>query len=124
MSQPLENEIMRILLEAGEENLPTVMNTLREGHTDAPPETLLAEAEASLQALERQGYIELCWYREGWVPLTTEERRKILPLVQSLVWNSATGHWQWNEAELGRERPLAVLTDAGQRHIRGVLRQG
>ena len=123
MSSPLEIEILHILLEAGEENLPTVLNTVLVQHLAEPREALLARVEKALESLERQSYTELNWYKDGWVPLTAEQRRKVLPLANSVEWNTDAKRWHWKEEELGPERPIVTLTDKGEQYIRSVLRE-
>lgn len=124
MSHSLETEILRVLLEAGEENLPTVLNTVLVQHHAEPPEILLPRVEEALDSLEKKAFTELTWYKDGcWVPLTAEERTKVLPVANSVFWNAATKRWNWNETKLGPERPIVILTEKGEQYIRKLLRE-
>ena len=122
MEPPLQVEILRILLEAGEENLPTILNTLLVQHPATAPEMLLADVADALERIERQSYAQLARYDDSWIALTPEERQLLPPLTKSVVWHPATGRWRWNSDVAGRERPTVVLTEEGREHIRGVLR--
>jgi hypothetical protein len=121
MQKMLKLKILRMLLEAGEENLPTILNTLLVQHPSEPPDTLLARVWERLKSMEKKSYIEFAWYRDGWVPLTPEERGLLLPPANSLVWDSATSRWCWREGRLGPEPPIVILTDDGAQYIRGRL---
>ncbi len=120
MERPLQLEILHMLLEAGEENLPTILNTLLVRRPDTAPEVLLADVSDALEAIERQSYAELARYEDGWVTLTPEERQLVLPLAKSVEWHPAAGRWRWAGAPPAC--PVVVLTDKGKEHIRRVLR--
>jgi hypothetical protein len=122
MSQSLTIEILEMLLEAGEENIPTILNTVLARHPSDRPEALLEQTGQVLQELEGQRYAELAWYRGEWVPLSAAERARIVPIRNSVTWNTEAKRWQWKEADLGADRLLVILTEEGERHIRGVLR--
>jgi len=122
MNQSLMLEILEILLEAGEENIPTILNTLLTRHSADPPESLLEQTAQALRELEEQGYTELAWYRDGWVPLSAAERARILPLGNGVTWNAEAKRWRWKETDPGADRPLVILTEKGERHIRSRLR--
>jgi hypothetical protein len=117
----LKLEILHMLLEAGEENLPTIFNTLLVQHPSEPPDTLLVNVWERLKSLENKGYIEFVRHRNGWVPLTPEERELVLPPANSLVWDSAVGRWRWREEQLGLEPLTVILTDDGAQYIRSRL---
>jgi hypothetical protein len=117
----LSTELLAALLEAGEENLPTLANTALAAHPDAAPTMLLAEVESALAALAEQGYVELT-HDGDWRPLTPTERATVLPLTDSLGWDQATGRWHWTAPALRPYGPTVVLTPAGADHTRHLLR--
>ena len=123
MESSLKLEILRLLLEAGEENLPTILNTVLVQHSSEPPDVLLASVGEALEAIEKQSYTELAWYKDGWIALIPEERQLVLPLANSVAWDPATNQWRWKEEELGPERPIVILTSKGEDYIRSVLRE-
>jgi len=110
-----------MLLEAGEENVPTVLNTILAEHPTDNHETLLMCVENALKSLEKRSCVDLEWYRDGWVPLSAEERRKVLALADCVVWHEDTREWNWNEKELGPEWPIVTLTEKGEQYIEAVL---
>jgi len=122
VERSLELEILHILLEAGEENLPTILNALLVRHPDTAPEVLLVDVSDALQAIERQSFAQYARYEDGWVALTPEERQLVLPLVKSVVWQPAAGRWRWKKDVARPDFPVVILTDRGKEHIHHVLR--
>jgi DNA-binding PadR family transcriptional regulator len=122
MDNTLGFQILRLLLEAGEENVPTILNTLLVQHVSEPPEIFLQTIGAILKSAEEDGYVQFTWYRDGWVPLTPKERHMVLPPLDSVAWDPAAKRWRWKEEELGPERPIVILTDKGEQYVRRQLR--
>ena|GEM_PF-6299550 len=81
----------------------------------------MAEVGDALDDLLRKSLIELTWYDDGWVPLTDEEQRAVLPVSRSVGWDAAANVWTWNEQSAAGRRPVVVLTPAGERQIRTLL---
>jgi len=121
MAEQLEKEILAILLEAGEENLPALVNTVGVQRHSPPKDSIVAEVGDALDDLLRKSLIELTWYDDGWVPLTDEEQRAVLPVSRSVGWDAAANVWTWNEQSAAGRRPVVVLTPAGERQIRTLL---
>jgi hypothetical protein len=119
MDAPVELEILRVLLEAGEENLPTLLNSVRAA--DAP-DALLARVDRALDTLERQGCVAFYWYASGWVALAAAERGLVLPLADNVVFDPASGGWRAAREQPDREGPIVVLTGRGEARARRTLR--
>ena len=106
----IEREVLEQLAEAGDENLPTLVNTL------GP--LRLEQVTTAVEALERRSDAVFCWYRDGWQPLTPDERMALSPLPACLVWNAADGDWGWDSERLGDEWPILTITAAGRERLR------
>jgi hypothetical protein len=120
MKTSLEVAILSILLEAEEENLPTIVNTLRTQYGEVPPQELLIHARLAIDALEKQGYAKFAWYRNDWVPLSEDDRRRTVASTNGILWDQDQGRWHWNK-DLGSEMPILILTDKGKQYIRSLL---
>lgn len=124
MDAPVELDILRVLLEAGEENLATLLNTLTApaGEDGADGRVSLARVDRALDALERQGYVAFYWYASGWEALSPAERDLVLPLAGNVVLDPTSGGWRAVREQPDREGPIVVLTDRGEAHARRALR--
>jgi len=121
MTPPLQQELLGLLLEAGEETVPTLFNTALVRRPGVPRDAVADEVGEAMAALEQQAYIALSWYRDGWVDLTPEEHQRQLPLAAGLRWDDALERWVWDEARRGPEVPIAVLTPRGEAFARRSL---
>jgi hypothetical protein len=83
---PLQSEIMRLLEEAGGEDLVDVANAVKH-LTEGPPEAQLALFEQALHHLVALDLIYLAEWRQGYVRLSPEQQRDILDLRSSLRWD-------------------------------------
>jgi hypothetical protein len=109
----IELEIIQLLTEAEEENLPTVFNTILVGRSEESPPRLLSELITAVEALERQGYVRLSSYRDGWVEWGPLQRDHRFPLESGLFWDASLQRWRWDEAKCGYEAPIVTLTARG-----------
>jgi hypothetical protein len=121
MTPPLQRELLSLLLEAGEETVPTLFNTVLVRRPGLSREAVADEVSEAMTALEQQSYVALSWYRNGWVDLTPDERERQLPLAEGLRWNDTLERWVWDEARRGPEVPIAVLTPQGEAFARQSL---
>jgi hypothetical protein len=115
IATPTEREVLDLLAEAGEENLPTLLNTLRRRRPAEPPPQQLERVLAAVVALEERSCVVFSWYRDGWQDLTPAERACLSPLAACVTWNATDGDWDWNSAHGGDEWPILTITDAGRR---------
>jgi hypothetical protein len=119
---PLQLQILRLLEEAGEENIPTIANTIRaEAAPDAGPD-VLGQIDAALRALHEADLVGFAYYRgdhdPAWQPLTDARLRVVFPIHRCLEWHGASGGWRWREDRCGRERVIVTLEDQGKRLIK------
>jgi hypothetical protein len=123
MTPPLQQELLGLLLEAGEETVPTLFNTVLVRHPELSREAVADEVGEAMAALEQQAYVALSWYRDRWVDLTPEEHQRQVPLALGLRWNDALERWVWDEVRRGPDVPIAVLTPQGEAFARRSLPQ-
>ena len=124
METPTQREVLEQLAEAGDENLPTLLNTILLQHPAASPPELLEQVAAAVESLERREYAVFSWYRGGWQRLTPAERAALSPLAGCVVWDATDGDWDWDSARLGDEWPVLTITGAGRRRLRAPHHSG
>ena len=114
----LQNHVLKILLEAGEENLPTVLNTVAVQVGGRQGDRFLNQIILAIQDLEEEGMVSFARYfndREpSWVRLSREEMQQNFGPEQCLKWNDLAGIWEWKEADCGVERVYLLLEQAGR----------
>lgn len=119
---PMQRDVLWILEEAGEENLPTVLNTLRSNSAGVPDEVLIPALSDALRGLWRSGLITFCRYHggsdAGWKDISPGEIQRVLAVSDVVRWNEDGGYWQWDEARDGRERVSVVVPEEVLRALR------
>jgi hypothetical protein len=113
---PVQREILRMLEEAGEENLPTVLNTLWAVFPDRSHQALFEDAEAAIQGLRQLGLV--AFSRDLGKPnlhsvLLDDKSSGALVLARVVEYDVQRGYW----TDYAGEEPAAiglVLTDAGR----------
>lgn len=112
---PIQRDVLWILEEAGEENLPTVLNTLRSNSAGVPDEVLIPALSDALRGLWRSDLITFCRYRGGSdarsEDLSPGETQSVLAVSEVVRWNEDGGYWQWDEARGGGGRVSVVVPD-------------
>jgi hypothetical protein len=111
---PLQVEILKMLAEAGEENLATIFNTVLVSTADGAPAMIAADVDGALDDLLDHGLIELAQWDGEWISLPDNDSRALRPFHRSLIWVPDSGSWAWDEARFGRRRVAAVLSPAGR----------
>jgi hypothetical protein len=114
---PFQGEVLRILEEAGEENIPTILNTLRATFPREKQQDLLAHAETAIQGLWR---LRLVVFSRDYgkanlhsVPLDEAESSSALLLGDEVEYEGSTHKWTWR-SNLDSYPLNLVLTDAGR----------
>lgn len=114
--------ILRLLSEAGEENIPTMVNTLQAEAVIADKAKLLSEVNSALEGLLKLRLISYAYYQEEPVPdwriLSDNEVQKFSPISNCLGWNEADGFWSWREERFGKERVLVIISEQAKELIR------
>ncbi|BAZ11857.1 hypothetical protein NIES4071_36830 [Calothrix sp. NIES-4071] len=122
---PLQIHILRLLSEAGEENIPTIVNTILVESTAGSLENLLDQVNEALQELYWRKLIVYAYYSNDvqyrWKILTSKEIQPFLPINNCLSWNQENRSWQWKEKEFGQERVYVLLQEEGRRIINEYL---
>jgi hypothetical protein len=116
----LQERILCLLEEAGEEEFCSLMNTVAKAR-GAP-----AEIEAmgkALTALVNGGLVEIAFVRDelslNWIPLQTAEAHRFLQdLISSVQWSVADRLWRWRSK---KPRGEILLTDLGAKQAERVL---
>ena len=115
-----EREILWVLSEAEEENLPALLNTIYKKFLAISRQEMLMAAEKGLRNLHGKGFVELCIETKApgrlLTSLSAGETKKTLNLAKVLVWNSERKMWDWN-AEQNGEWVIVTLTDEGKRAL-------
>ncbi len=99
-------QVIAILREAGEENLPAIVNSLVALNPDEQPSAIVEIADTMLQALLRAKLVTIA----SRFPITSVELAAIFPIEKNLLWDAKAGRWRWNET-VAPDRPLIVLRD-------------
>jgi hypothetical protein len=114
---PTEREILSVLSEAGEENLPALLNTIYMKFPALSRQEMLMAGEKGLRNLHSKGFIEFCVETQNrgrvLTPLSAHETKKALSLAKVLVWNDKNKMWDW-DVEKNGEWVVVTLTDKGQ----------
>ena len=106
--------MLRMLAEAGEEDLTTVVNTLLRSATNPSDPRHLLVLAASLENLRAQQLIGYALYARDWSDLIGDEAAEYLPVHHCLVWNDSLSEWLWNEDDCGKDRLIVVLQQKGR----------
>ena len=114
---PTEREILWVLSEAEEENLPALLNTIQKTFSALSRQEMLMAAEKGLRNLYAKGFVDLCIETQGpgrlLTPLSAKEAKKALALGKVLVWNSETMMWDW-DAQQNAEWVVVTLIENGK----------
>jgi len=114
---PMQGAVLRMLEEAGEENPPTVLNTLRAAHADQSNEEFAQAVRLALGGLYDLGFITLSRDEERpnqrWMPVPPEDIPRILSISQVVRWDDR-GYWRWDDCQAGPYRASLALTEAGR----------
>jgi trehalose-6-phosphate synthase len=106
-----------MLEEAGEENIPTILNTLQATFPNETYQNLLAQAEAAIQGL---WHLRLVSFSRDYgranlhnVPLDESESRSALLIEDEVEYETGTSKWRWHSNS--ESYPIGlVLTGAGK----------
>ena len=89
---PTEREILWVLSEAGEENLPALLNTIYLKFPALSRQEMLMAGERGLRNLHGKGFIEFCIETQNHgrvlVPLSADETKKALSVLK--YWSGTT----------------------------------
>lgn len=117
----IQIHILKILSEADEENIPTIVNTI---YTESPrmdKERLLLQINSALEELHGMGLIAYSRYvnkgEPRWVTIPEDEISSVLPLQNCLEWNDETSLWRWKAEQFGKERVVVTLEEKGRKAI-------
>ena len=117
----IERRVVASLEEAGENDLQSLVNTVRRS---ASVDELKLVAEA-IKAAYHHGLVLLArpsWEQpRTWTPLSAEETARSLDLEQHSFWSTEHGHWL---SKNPRERLDIVLTDQGIKAAIQILEEG
>ena len=115
----IQQELIWMTEEAGEEDLPTAITTLQQQHDNIPPDELLVEAEDALRGLHRAGLISFeLSPRFGRSRSTSpQDVDAILKLPNLLQYDPKTRFWLWNEGVFGQDVVSIVLTSKGRKAL-------
>ena len=121
----IEQRILSELEEAGEEDIPTLINTVTD-RTGKPIE--LEQVRGALENLVRAGLVRLASDRDvsrRWIKLSQASSLALLvELTSRLKFRVGDGHWMnvpIAEAPLALWQPAVVNTDEGYRRGREIL---
>ena len=114
---PMQREVLWMLEEAGEENVPALLNTLQALFPDKPYQSLLAEVQAAIRGLWQ---LQLVAFSRDhgkpnlhYVLLDEAESRHALLLIEEVEYETTSGGWTRRPG--AGAYPLGlVLTDSGR----------
>jgi hypothetical protein len=114
---PIQREILWTLAEAGSENIPTILNTLRLKFLNLPVSELLRQSEKAIRDLSQSGLIALTQDHEKpglrFVPVSPDHLQRFLSIGNIVTWDEDRG-WVWEETKGGIYRVSLSLTEKGR----------
>lgn len=118
---PLQREILWMLLEAGAEDVSTVLNTLRLKSPDSSFDEFLYQAESAIGQLFEYGLISFARDYETpglrYVATSPEEIGRMMPVGKIVKFDEDKGHWIQDESHGEPHRISLVITEQGKESL-------
>lgn len=114
----LQLYILKMLAEAGEENIPTIVNTVLNEALISDKANLIQEVNLALETLLNCKLIYYAYYQKEaaspWKILSDNEVQELSPIYNCLNWNEEGGFWSWRQDKCGKERVLVLISDVAR----------